>query len=77
MQDTHRESTIVPEEPPAEEENEDENDEDKEDGEEEEEEVDEDGNPIVKKVPKIIEPPKKDKSGRISSAQDTMIELEP
>lgn len=41
------------------------------------EELDEDGNPINKKPPKIIEPPKKDKSGRISSKHDQMIELEP
>lgn len=79
LQDTHRDSAIVPDAPPAQEENDEDNEEDKEDGEDgDEEEFDDDGNPIVKKkVPKIIEPPKKDKSGRISSDKDTMIELEP
>ena len=76
LQDTHRESAKPEEEPKEEEKNEDE--EEQEGDGDEEEEVDEDGNPIEKKKPPtIIEPKKKDKSGRISSADDNMIELEP
>jgi len=44
--------------------------------EENEEEVDEDGNPIKKKKPPVIVIPKKDKSGRISSAKDLMLEID-
>lgn len=72
-QDTNRESNAqeevvppVPEpkvEEPAEEEG------------EEEEQVDEDGNPIPKKKPAPVVVVKKDKSGRISSEMDCMIEI--
>ena len=43
-------------------------------GEEEEEQLDEDGNPIPKKKPVVVVV-KKDKSGRISSERDCMIEI--
>ena len=42
----------------------------------EEEELDEDGNPIKKKKPKVIVVKKKDKSGRISTDKDLMIEID-
>lgn len=81
MADTQRESTTIQNEEPKKDEEEDVPEEDpegdNEEGDGEEEELDEDGNPINKKPPKIIEPPKKDKSGRISSKHDQMIELEP
>lgn len=68
----------MPDEPPAKEEEEENEDENGDGDDDEEEEFDEDGNPVPKKkLPTIIEPPKKDKSGRISSDKDTMIELEP
>lgn len=43
----------------------------------EEEEVDDDGNPIKKQKPKAVVVVKKDKSGRISSDKDQMIEFYP
>jgi hypothetical protein len=45
-----------------------------EEGEEAEEELDEDGNPIPKNKPEPVKV-KKDKSGRISSEFDQMIEI--
>jgi hypothetical protein len=46
----------------------------KDEDEEEEEELDEDGNPIPKKVVEVVKV-KKDYSSRISSDKDTMIEI--
>lgn len=77
LQDTHRESIKESELPPMknmdEENKEDDEDPGKEE-EEEEEEFDDDGNPIPKKKPEPVVV-KKDKSNRISSDKDQMIEM--
>lgn len=77
LQDTHRESIKESELPPMKKEEEEEKQEEAEgenENEEEEEEFDDDGNPIPKKKPEPVVV-KKDKSNRISSDKDQMIEI--
>ena len=76
LTETHRESRADEEPAAPEQVEENEEEQNPEEGEEEEPELDENGDPIVKK-PKVVEPPKKkDKSGRISSKEDQMIEID-
>ena len=74
VQDTHRDSIKEEEIPPPKKEEEKEGEEGEEEENEEDVEVDENGDPIPKKV---VPPPvvKKDKSNRISSDKDQMIEI--